>query len=109
MSEVKATTPEQQLQLLKAMTLRTGAIHDAQALQLKMWPTLIPGVFKSEARVDVEKKMVMFVCESNANRPTKARRLLFENIDKWVKNILWNETHVVIKINNKKVFDSLAT
>jgi hypothetical protein len=106
MNTVKATTPEEQLQLLKAVTIRTGAIHDAQALQLKMWPTLIPGVTSSEARVDVENKKVLFVCKSNALRPTKKTALLYKNIAKWVQNILWNETQVVIKINGKAVFNS---
>jgi hypothetical protein len=106
MNQVKASTPEEQLQLLKAMTLRTGAIHEAQALQLKMWPTLIENITKSEAQVDTEKKTVTFVCESSGLRPSKHQRLLFENIEKWVRNILWNETRVVIKINKKRVFDS---
>jgi hypothetical protein len=102
----KAVTPEEQLQLLKAVTIRTGAIHDAQALQLKMWPTLIPGVYKSEARVNVDKKIVTFVCESNSLRATKRSKLLYANIAKWTQNILWNETKVIIKINDKAVYNS---
>lgn len=107
MSSFSAATPEEQLQLLKAVTIRTGAIHDAQALQLKMWPMLIPGVTKAEARVDVDKRTVIFVCKSTAKgQPTKQNRLLFENIAKWVKTLLWNESLVIIKINNKAVFNS---
>jgi hypothetical protein len=102
----KAVTPEEQLQLLKAVTIRTGGIHDAQALQLKMWPTLIPGVYKSEARVNVDKKTVTFVCESKSLRPTKRAKLLYANIAKWTQNILWNETKVIIKINDKAVYNS---
>ena len=60
-----------------------------------MWPTLIQGVTKSEARVDVEKKTLTFVCESNALRPTKKGKLLYQNIAMLVQNILMerDESH----------------
>lgn len=101
----EATVP-QQLRLLKAITVRTGAIHDAQALQLKIWPTLIPNVTHSVALVDANKKSVKYVCQSSGLRPSKKMRLLCEHICEWTRTILWNETKVVIEINKKKVFDS---
>jgi hypothetical protein len=101
----KASLPEQ-LALLKTMTVTTGAIHEAQALQLKMWPRLIQKVTKSEARVDVEKRTVTYICESTGLRPTKSVKLTCTNICQWTRNLLWDETKVVIKINGKTVFNS---
>ena len=99
-------TLEEQLQLLKGMTVRTGMIHEAQALQLKSWPMLIPNVTKAEARVDTELQTVTFVCESKGLRPSKKAKLMYQNIATWVRNILWNETRIVIQINGKQVFDT---
>jgi len=109
MNEGKLVSAEEQLQLLKAMTVRTGSIHEAQALQLRMWPRMIHGVTKAEARVDTDKQQVTMICESTALRPTKMTKKLCEEICKWTRTILWDKTKVVIKINGKVVFDSDRT
>jgi len=96
----------EQLQLLKAMTVRTGSIHEAQVLQLKSWPMLIQNVTKAKAKVDVKTKLVVFDCESTGTRATKLQKKLFESICEWTRSILWNETTVRIIINGKVVFDS---
>lgn len=96
----------EQLALLKSMTVRTGAIHEAQVLQLKMWPLLIPDVNKAEASVDTERKMVTYKCETDSNRPTKKKAQTMENIAIWTKKMLWDETVVVFTLNGKKVYDS---
>ena len=99
-------TISEQLQLLKGMTIRTGVIHEAQALQLKSWPMLIPNVTKAEARVDTDLQMVTFVCEARKVSNAKRTKLLYRNIAEWVRNILWNDTRVIVEINGKKVFDT---
>lgn len=98
---------KEQLDLLRGMTIRTGSIHEAQALQLKMWPLLIPGVKKATASVDAERKIVTFNCESKG-RTTNKVKLTCKNIDNWVKQLLWPETTVLIKINNNVIYDSRA-
>jgi hypothetical protein len=95
-----------QLMMLRAMTIRTGSIHEAQALQLKMWPLLIPNVVKAEAKVDAERKIVSFICESTSNRATKKVTNTCKHIAEWTKQLLWAETTVTIKINDKLIFDS---
>lgn len=98
---------QEQLNLLKGMTIRTGSIHEAQALQLRNWPLLIPNVEHSEARVDAENRTVLFLCKTpKGTRLTKKAAKTCENICEWVRNILWDDTKVVIKIDGKKVFDS---
>ena len=98
-----------QLQILKAMTVRTGIIHEAQAIQLKTWPMLIDNVIQSEARVFPETKTVKFICTSSGLRPTKKMKETCENIGKWTKTLLWDDTRVVVEINKKKVYDSSRT
>jgi len=95
-----------QLQYLKGMTIRTGSIHEAQALQLRNWPLLIPNVVSAEAQVDVEGQSVTFICTSKGTRPTKKQKLTCDNICEWVRTLLWNETKVIIIVNKKTIFDS---
>jgi hypothetical protein len=96
----------EQLALLKTMTLRTGSIHEAQALQLKMWPLLIPDVTKAEATVDSERKLVTFKCEATSSRATKKKRETMDNIILWTRKILWDESAVIFVINDKTVYDT---
>jgi hypothetical protein len=98
---------KEQLGILKGMFISTGALHEAQKLQLEMWPRLIPGVKgQPQVKLNYEVKSVTFLCESDSLRPTKLQRLICENICTWVRNILWDETKVVIKVNKKSIFDS---
>lgn len=95
---------EQQLAYLRSMTIRVGAIHEAQALQLRNWPLLIPGIVKAEARVDVEKKTVIFHCKSKSGKApvTKAMKEVCNKIVMSVQRlILWPDTKVVFKIDGK--------
>jgi len=96
----------EQLMLLKATTIRTGAIHEAQALQLKVWPRMNKSIDKSEAQVSVDNRQVIFICESKSMRPTKAHKLFFENLENWVRTMLWDDTYVKVIVNGKTVFES---
>jgi len=99
-------TIHQQLGLLKDLTVRLGMIHEAQSLQLKHWPLLIPNVDKAKAEVDVERKLVMYNCESKKFRKTKKVLKYFENIDSWTKQLLWDETSVQFLVNGEVLYDS---
>jgi hypothetical protein len=97
-------TTEQQLAYLRTMTIRTEAIHEAQALQLRNWPLLIPGIVKAEARVDVPNKTVVFHCKSKSGKApiTKAMKVTCNKITMSVQRlILWPDTKVVFKIDGK--------
>lgn len=50
----------QQLMTLRALTATTGAMHEAQVLQLKMWGSIAFGERTWEAGVDVETKTVTY-------------------------------------------------
>ena len=50
-----------QLILLRDLTNRTGAVHEAQVLQLKLWPFTIDGnLKKTVSSVDIDNKTVRF-------------------------------------------------
>ncbi len=99
---------KEQLMWLKANTVRTGAIHEAQAVQLRNYPLLLPNavVGTGKASVNTDHKMVEFSVEIDGLRPTKKFKQMCVNIEKWTRTILWDDTVVVIKANSKTVFDS---
>ncbi len=96
----------EQLALLKTMTIRTGAIHEAQALQLKMWPLLIPDVAKAEAHVDTERKIVTYRCKTKSNKNAKKRTDTMDNIVTWTRKMLWDDSTVIFIVNDKAVYDT---
>jgi hypothetical protein len=103
----KEITFLRQLQELKAMTVRTGAVHEAQALQIRNYPKLIPGVSDAKTTVDVENKIVYYDCiTASTFRCTKSVKTMCQNINTWVKTILWDETAVVITSGDRALFDS---
>lgn len=95
----------QQIGMLRDMTRRTGAIHEAQVLQLRMWPRLFAGSTSSETKVDAEKKIVTYEVSGKISKSAKNKRLINE-LNRWTKELLWAETTVIIKFNGKVVFDS---
>ena len=103
---MSAASFKEQLALLKTATVRTGAIHEAQALQLKMWPLLVPGVKSASAKVDTERKIVTFECKSSGNRITKKVRHTILNLTLWTRTLLWDDTVVVFKMNGKVIHDT---
>jgi hypothetical protein len=102
-----ASVPEQ-FALLKAMTIRTGAIHEAQRFQLERWPLLsdqiaIPVVVK----IDFDARFVTMECRSKGKYKHKAfEKRLFSEICGWVRTILWDDTRLAVSVNKKILFDS---
>ncbi len=96
----------EQLMLLKGMTVRAGVIHEAQRLQLEMWPRLSKKISSCVPKIDMEKKLVILDCKAKSYRTDAFERQLFDNILIWVRSILWDETKVVIRVNRKVVFNS---
>lgn len=97
----------EQLMLLKATTNSFGALHEAQALQLKMYPLLLNGVKKAETHVDIEKKMIFFkILEGKGFKLTKKNKNIIEKIVLWTRNLLWDDCSIVVLNNNKIVYDT---
>ena len=103
----KEITLLRQLQELKAVTVRTSALHEAQTLQIRNYPLLIPGVTKAQATVNVEQKIVTYDCVPVQNfRLTKNAKNMCNNIKVWIKTLLWDETAVIIKVKDRIIYDS---
>lgn len=99
---------EEQLSLLKGMTIRTGVIHEAQRLQLEMWPRMSKQIESCTPKANFENKLILLDCKSRTKKfkMSEFETKLFENIVLWVRKILWDETIVQIKVNGKTVYDS---
>jgi hypothetical protein len=109
MSAAGAVNPRvEQLLMLKAVTLRLGVLHEAQALQLKMWPlAALPFITKSVAKVDVESRTVSFDCEAPSVRKTKKLTQGCTALESWVRFLLWDDSVVFVRINGKQVHPSV--
>ena len=99
---------KEQLLHLKMMTERFGSLHEAQILQIRNYPLLIPGVKKAEVSINIDKKVVIYNCTSSTGkfRKTKKVNLMVKNIYEYIKTIAWNDSILEIKVDNKDVFDS---
>ena len=96
--------PIEQLRYLKTLTLRTGAIHDAQVLQLKSYPFVIPNIIGAEINIDPENHLVIYKLSfSGDKRPRKTKKITsaLENITKWTQYLLWYDTKVTFQHKNK--------
>lgn len=103
-------TMKEQLGQLKALTERLGTLHEAQILQIRNYPLLIPGVVRAETNIDIDKKIVSYKCSSGEKkfRNTAKVALAIEKIYEFIKYVAWTDTILEIKINGKDIFDSRA-
>jgi len=98
---------KEQLQYLKGVTVRIGTIHEAQALQLRNYPLMIPGVQKATTKIDTENQIVYYDCEVPKRfRITKPVSTMCKNIVIWTRTILWDNTTIVVKTGDKVIHDT---
>jgi hypothetical protein len=96
-----------QLMLLKEATNRFGALHEAQILQLKMYPILLFGVLKSETHIDVERKMVFFkLVETKSFKLSKKNKDIIKNIVNWTRGLLWDDCSVIFMKDEEVIYDT---
>ena len=105
-SQESQASTKQQLLWLKSMTVRTGAIHEAQALQLKMYPMMLPGAKKGEARVGIDDKVVHYIVTCRPFKQDAVFKKTCAAIEKWTRWLLWDEARIMIKVNGKVVYES---
>lgn len=71
---------------LQHLTRRTGMLHEAQILNLKMWPrVIVPGCSASEVRVDMEKCNVDY----NLTVRGKAAKAFKQRLDSLTEATQW--------------------
>lgn len=103
----KSFSVKQQLAYLKGITVTTGGIHDAQALQLKNYPLVIDGVKKAKTKIDSEHKLVHYELTFDEGATFgEAAKQVCDAIVLWVRTIIWDETAVVFYSGKEVVYDS---
>lgn len=94
----------EQLMILRGMTKATGALHEAQVLQLKMYPmVMLSNSVSSEFTFDWENRSVEFKVQTKGKRDKDFDKRM-DCLDKSVKTLLGDEYLVVVNINGKKKF-----
>lgn len=92
-----------QLLTLKGMTIRTGIIHEAQVLQLQLWPlVLFKDALTSSADIDPKTKNITFKIFTNKKPNKKEFKTANDRLIDWCRFILWDETSINIKIMEAK-------
>ena len=99
---------KEQLLKLKSMTLRFGALHEAQVVQIRNYPLLIPGIISAEASVGIERKSVCYHCKSKGNRfkNTVKVKESCKRIEMWIRTILWDDAYIEVFVNNRLIYSS---
>jgi hypothetical protein len=94
----------EQLMLLRDITKRTGILHDAQVLQLKMWPLiLLPFSKSAKAKIDTTKYEITFEVDVHGKLPKDADTH-FGRLNEAVKWLLGKEWLVRVKVRGKQVY-----
>lgn len=106
----------EQLLELKAVTLETGTLHEAQVFQLKLWgPLALPQAHDIEIAVGLphmtshpENKLVEFYrVEVRAKAETAPPRDLknrLEGLCRSIRTLLGDHFDIIVKINGKTIF-----
>lgn len=90
--------------LLKDLTRRLDMLHDAQVLQLKMWPlVLFTHARSAELAVSFENKEVDYIVKTKGKAPADLKDR-FEYLNEWTKWLLGNDWLVKVKIQGKQVY-----
>lgn len=110
MDEVKKTETEltwqQQMEVLKDWTERTGSLHEAQILQLKMLPVAsLPHIdTKFQIKVNVKKKYVRYDFKRNLKvKVPKDLKKRYDIITTAIKSYFGKEWHLRIYLKKQMV------
>jgi hypothetical protein len=94
-----------QLVMLRGMTERFGSLHEAQVLQLKLWPFAVdPGLVSSKANVDMEGKLVEFLWEGGAAKRGPKYQARLKTLDGSVKFLLGDGWTTVVKLAGVPIY-----
>lgn len=106
MSDIESPSQRQQLQMLREMTRLTGALHEAQVLQLKMWPLVLfqwvspTGV---EFTWSADQKVVAYTLAVMPGRKVNEKQLQERTavLNGWLHELLGDEWRVEVTTKGK--------
>ena len=105
MEEKKKFTYQEQLVILRDLYQRTGALHEAQVLQLKLWPFAVdPKLDKSKADVDLDNKVVTFTWVGKKSKKDKKYNYRLEELYKHLRFMLGDDWIMRIHLNGSLIF-----
>jgi hypothetical protein len=94
----------EQLGHLRALTVRMNIIHEAQALQVRNYPLLIPGVKSAVTEIDIETKTVVYKLtpqNKKFNLSSPKVKKICDNIKIYIQEvILWPNTNVFFTVSD---------
>jgi hypothetical protein len=104
MANLVEASKQEQLMMLRDLTRRMEVLHDAQVLQLKMWPRTLFEVKPPEIGVDFATKTVHYTLKS-LKKPkvygdAKKRCLVMIG---WIKWLLGDDWTVTITLDGKQL------
>lgn len=95
---------EEQLLMLRDLTARAGVLHEAQVLQLKMWPLVLFGhVKKCEERVNLETREIDYVFLQTKGKPSNDFKERLDVLVGWTKWLLGSDWVVRVKLRDKLI------
>jgi hypothetical protein len=107
-SEIKVDDYTTQLLRLRALTGTLGALHEGQAMQLRLWPfTIDPELIKAEAHVDIENRKIVYIWKANHKKnfkPDKQYRFRLQELAKSIHLMLGETWTFTIKLNGTRIF-----
>jgi hypothetical protein len=93
------------LVLLRGMTKKLGILHEAQALQLRLWPyTVDPTIEKCESRVDMDASRVEFVWFGPSVKLDAKYTKRLETLSDNVKFLLGEEWKISVTRDEELIF-----
>lgn len=97
---------KQQLEMLREQTRLTGGLHEAQVLQLKMWPMVaFDHIVGSSFTWDPKTKVIKFKLELPKRGATKKLAWWKERVTAvqgWVHQLLGDEWQIQVEAGNQK-------
>jgi hypothetical protein len=98
-------TQEEQLLLLRDMTARMGVLHEAQILQLKMWPLfLFDNLKKCEEHVNIENRVIEYHFLQTKGKYPKDKEARLNALMDWTKWLLGHDWMIRVKERGKLIF-----
>lgn len=97
-----------QLGILRGLTRTTGVLHEAQVLQLKMWPRLaIPHAESTEFGWDPINRTIEFRARvARGQKPPRDLVKRLKGLDRSVKSLLGTDVVVRVKAGTSVLFTS---
>ncbi len=99
---------KEQLKYLKGVTDRLNVIHEAQVVQIRNYPRVIPNIKEAETKLNIDTRTITYDCvsENPVFRKTKKVRVAIENVVTWIRSVVWDDTTVEFVVNGKSVYDT---